>query len=226
MVQKAVGSSPISRPIINFGFLWIDRRDNKLMNLAVVGIVFGIIFISELPDKSMFTSLILSTRYPRRYVWLGAAGAFLAHVIIAVALGSVLILLPHKIVAVVVAGLFFLGAVILLSGKHGFGLDSSFDKAKITKTPSAWKIIAISFGLIFIGEWGDITQIATANYAARYQNPLSVAIGAVLALWITAAIAVLIGPKLARHLPLTLLSRTAATGLLVFGVLSLYSAIN
>jgi putative Ca2+/H+ antiporter (TMEM165/GDT1 family) len=54
------------------------------MHVSIILLVFGVIFISELPDKSLFASLILGSRYPARVVWLGAASAFLIHVVLGV----------------------------------------------------------------------------------------------------------------------------------------------
>ncbi|MGH7237445.1 MAG: TMEM165/GDT1 family protein [Candidatus Saccharimonadales bacterium] len=192
------------------------------MSFSVIAIVFGVIFVSELPDKSMFALLILSTKYPRWYVWVGASSAFLVHVVIAVTAGRLLTLLPHKFVAAVVAGLFFLGAGIVLLGKQGLEPEPKTAKSKLIKTHSFWKVAGTAFGLIFIGEWGDITQIATANYAARYHDPLSVGVGAVLALWVAAGIAVTVGPKILNHLPVKLLTRATVIVLIIFGSLSFY----
>jgi putative Ca2+/H+ antiporter (TMEM165/GDT1 family) len=55
-----------------------------------------------------------------------------------------------------------------------------------------------AFLVIFIAEWGDLTQILIANLAARYHDPLAVGVGAVLALWTVAALAVASGRSLLR----------------------------
>jgi putative Ca2+/H+ antiporter (TMEM165/GDT1 family) len=57
------------------------------VNFAVVGTVFAHIFVGELPDKTMVSSLVMSSRGRPFEVWLGAAGAFLVHVVIATTLG-------------------------------------------------------------------------------------------------------------------------------------------
>lgn len=198
------------------------------MNLGIAALVFGVIFISELPDKSMFASLILGMRYRKKYVWLGAAAAFLVHVVIAVTAGQAFNLLPHRIVESIVAALFLLGALLLLFGEHGLE-DEKKEERKLKKkvnAPTFWKVFATSFSVIFIGEWGDITQIATANYTAHYHDPLSVGLGAVTALWAVAAIAVLAGSKLLKFIPAKLLQRITALILLLFAVISAYSAIR
>ena len=56
--------------------------------LAVIGVAFLITFLAELPDKSMFASLVLGTRYRPSWVWAGTAAAFAVHAGIAVTAGD------------------------------------------------------------------------------------------------------------------------------------------
>lgn len=196
--------------------------------MSAILIVFGVIFIGELPDKSMFASLVLSTRYRKPYVWAGAAAAFLVHVTIAVTAGQFMTLLPHRLLETVVGGLFLVGAGLLLFGKDE---DEEQERDKLQKEPkqsngSFTKVFATAFIVIFLGEWGDITQIATANYAAKYHNPISVGLGAIAALWTVAALGVFLGSKLLGHIPARLLQRVTAGILLVFAAFSLTAAIR
>lgn len=84
------------------------------MTIGLIALVFGIVLIAELPDKTMFASLMLGTRFAARWVFLGAAAAFTVHVLIAVTAGSLLRLLPHRLLEFIIAGLFGLGAVFML----------------------------------------------------------------------------------------------------------------
>src|SRR5437660_4762459 len=90
--------------------------ERAAMHPLVILLVFGVIALAELPDKSLFASLVLGTRYPARWVFTGVAAAFLAHVVIAVTAGGVLSLLPHRVVEAVVAVLFAVGAVVMFRG--------------------------------------------------------------------------------------------------------------
>ena len=74
-------------------------------------------------------------------------------------------------------------------------------------TQSAWAGVASSFVVIFVGEWGDITQIATANLAAKYHHPVSVGDGATFGLWAAALLAITAGRNLLRILSVKLLHR-------------------
>jgi Ca2+/H+ antiporter, TMEM165/GDT1 family len=199
------------------------------MSLAVAAIAFGVVFPAELPDKSMIASLVLGTRYRPLYVWVGAAAAFAVHVVIAVAAGGALALLPHRLVQAIVAVLFFAGAALLLFGNEGreeaAGVDESGNEVETAATTFR-RVAALSFAVIFVGEWGDITQIATANLAAKYHDPIGVGVGAVLGLWTVAAIGVVAGSKLVERVPLALVRRITGLILAALGVVSTVAAIR
>jgi putative Ca2+/H+ antiporter (TMEM165/GDT1 family) len=59
-------------------------------------------------------------------------------------------------------------------------------------------VATTAFVVIFLAEWGDLTQILTANLAAHYHSALSVGVGALLALWAVAGLAVIGGQSLLR----------------------------
>lgn len=196
------------------------------MNLAALGTTFAVIFAAELPDKTMFASLVLGTRFRPRYVFAGAAAAFTCHVVLAVAVGQAFSLLPKRGVDAVVAVLFLIGAGLLLfgseevaaeegEGEANAGGGAGRDSASRTMT-SPLKVVATAFSVVLLAEFGDLTQITTANLAARYDSPFAVGIGALLALWAVAAIAVLGGRALLKVVPLVLIRRLA--GLLLIGL--------
>jgi len=192
------------------------------MHLAVTGTVFAVIFLSELPDKTALASLILGSRYRPVYVFAGVAAAFLVHAALAVAAGGLLGLLPRRPLEVIVGVLFLLGAVLLLRGRHGGDEDGEVDLHG--RQPGFWRIATTSFTVILVAEFGDLTQIATATLAARYHDPLSVGIGAVLGLWAVAALAIAGGRGLLKIIPLTWISRAAAVIMLVLAGISLATA--
>lgn len=171
------------------------------MQFAVVFAVFPIIFLGELPDKTMFASLVMSTRGRPAVVWLGAAAAFTVHVVIAVTVGVALFhLLPHQVLDAVVAGMFLVGAALALREAAKERKDEELVEREVA---SHRRIAVTAFVVIFLAEWGDLTQILTANLAAHYHDPLSVGVGAVLALWTVAALAVVSGQSLLRVINIT-----------------------
>lgn len=89
-----------------------------------------------------------------------------------------------------------------------------------------WKVVATSFGVLFVAEFGDLTQIATANLAAKYHDPLTVGAGAVLGLWAVGGLAILGGRQVLRWVPLTWIVRAAALVMTLLGVISAIHAIT
>ncbi|MGW4434839.1 TMEM165/GDT1 family protein [Streptomyces sp. NPDC004596] len=191
-----------------------------MISISVTALVFGVIFLAELPDKTALAGLVLGTRYRASYVFAGVAAAFLLHVVLAVAAGSVLTLLPQRLVHALTGVLFLGGAAVLL-------LKKSEDEEEVKKPAdqSFWKVAGTGFMLILVAEFGDLTQIMTANLAARYDDPISVGLGAVLGLWAVAGLGIVGGKALMRRVPLRLITQIAALLMLALGVWSLYEAV-
>jgi putative Ca2+/H+ antiporter (TMEM165/GDT1 family) len=221
------------------------------MNLAIVATCFAVIFVAELPDKTALASLVLGTRYRALFVFAGVAAAFTVHVVLAVSAGSLLLLLPHRVLQAVVAVLFAAGAALMLrrrdddeppasdaedpaggpepetaGGPAGQGGVATLARPTAKARDGFWKVAARSFAVLFVAEFGDLTQLATANLAARYHAPLSVGIGAVLGLWAVGALAITGGRQLLRVVPFHWITRTAAAVMIVLAAFSLVTAIT
>jgi putative Ca2+/H+ antiporter (TMEM165/GDT1 family) len=185
---------------------------------------FAVIFPAELPDKSLFASLVLGTRYRPLPVFLGVAAAFAVHVTVAVVAGGAFALLPRRLVLLVVAALFAGGAALLLLGGEGEADERPAPRPAGAEQPPL-RVALTAFGVVFLGEWGDITQVTTANLAARTGDPVSVGVGALLALWAVAALALTVGRGLLGRVPTRLLRRLTGLVLAVLAVLTLAEAV-
>ena len=194
------------------------------MTITVVAIVFGIVFLAELPDTSALATLVLGSRYPARLVLLGVCAAFAVHVALAVVAGSLVALLPARLLAVILAVVFLVGAVLLL--RDDYDDDDDEEVAALDAPGSRWRVVAASFGIILLAEFGDPTQIVTVTLAARYDAPFAVGIGATLALWLVAGLAVVGGQRLRRLVPMQWVTRFAAAILVVLAVISAIEAIT
>jgi Ca2+/H+ antiporter, TMEM165/GDT1 family len=194
--------------------------------LAVIGVAFALSFLGELPDKSMFVSLVLATRYRPAWVWPGVAAAFAVQMAIAVSAGRLLDLLPHRAVDAVAAGLFLAGSVYLLVTSRRAARREGADAARQgASAPSFARVAATSFGLVFLAEWGDITQLTTANLAARY-DPVLVFAGATLGLWAAAAVAVGVGAKSLELIPMAWIRRITAAIMLGLAAYAAFAAVT
>ena len=226
------------------------------MELGVVITVYALIFVAELPDKTMIATLIMGSRYRPVLVWTGASLAFLIHATLAVAVGQLLQLLPHRWIEGITAVLFAAGAAYLLfvpekeqeaageeeadkagggngseaGGGAGSGGGSGSEAgggagATGIRRPGL-KTVGTAFAIIFIGEFGDLTQILTANLAAKYHQPASVFVGAFAALTTVAALGAFGGRALLRYLPLAVIRRVGGILLAGFAVYSLVNVVR
>jgi putative Ca2+/H+ antiporter (TMEM165/GDT1 family) len=196
------------------------------VQLGIVLAVFPLIFLGELPDKSMFVSLFLAARGRPFAVWFGASLAFCVHVVIAVSVGVGLFhLLPQRAVDAIVAILFAVGAY--LAFRDSEEEDEEYAEEVVEETTvRVHRTIGTAFLVIFLAEWGDLTQVLTANLAARYHSPLSVGLGAALALVSVSAIATVSGSWLVRVLPGVLLRRITGGACAVLAVVAVVATIR
>jgi putative Ca2+/H+ antiporter (TMEM165/GDT1 family) len=202
---------------------FLTFKDVTDVSITVAAITFGIIFLAELPDKTALASLVLGTRYRASYVFTGIAAAFAVQVGLAIAAGSLLALLPHRWVEAVVGLMFLGGAAMLLLQKEE---QEDGDAVKEPRSSGFWRVAGTGFLMVLIAEFGDLTQIATANLAAKYADPVSVFLGSWLALCAVAGIAIVGGQKLMRHVPLRVITKVAAVVMIVMAVVSLVGAIT
>ena len=188
---------------------------------AIVLATFALVFAAELPDKTAIASLILGTKYRPLWVFTGVAAAFTVHVVLAIVAGSLLGLLPHRTLQVIVAVLFALGAVLLLRGRH-----EEEEVNEPAPEPTFWRVAGTGFMVVLVAEFGDLTQIVTANLAAHYRSPIAVGAGALAGLLCVAGLAITGGRALLRVLPIKWITRAAAVAMLVLSGFSLASAIT
>ena len=194
------------------------------MSLLTILTVFVLVFLAELPDKTALASLVLGSRYRPLYAFTGAAAAFVVHVCLAIAAGSLLTLLPHRALEGVVAALFLVGAILMLRGRHEEE-EEDLDIKEGTE-PTFFRVSSTAFLVILVAEFGDLTQILTANLAAKYHDPISVGLGAALGLWAVAGLAIVGGRGLLKVVPLTVITRIAAVIMLVLAGISIFNAVH
>lgn len=166
---------------------------------------------------------MLGSRYRPIYVYAGVAAAFAVHVLLALIAGSLLSLLPHRVLSVIVAVLFGAGAVVLIRGRHE--ADDAVKEDQDTP-PTFWRVASTSFLVILVAEFGDLTQIVIVNLAARYHDPLAVGVGGLLALWAVAGIAIAGGRGLLKLIPARTITLIGAAAMVALAVISLISAIR
>ncbi|MGL5817679.1 MAG: TMEM165/GDT1 family protein [Phycicoccus sp.] len=196
------------------------------VDLATAAVVFGLILVVELPDKTFIATLVLSTRYRPPLVWVGVGAAFLVQTVVAVTAGGLLARLPATPVQVFAGVMFLVGGVILLRGAARADTEEAETEeefgAKAAGAASGWRVVTLSFAVLFLAEWGDLSQLLTASLVIRYDDPFSVFAGAWLALLVVSGLAALLGRALLRRLRLSTIRRVGgAVCLLLAGYTAL-----
>jgi putative Ca2+/H+ antiporter (TMEM165/GDT1 family) len=175
--------------------------------LLVALTAFVLILPVELPDKTFVATLVLSTRYPALPVWLGVVAAFGVQCVVAVAAGSLIAQLPQRPVALVAAGLFAIGAVLLMRGARQADVQEAEQERayadKIAVGKRGWRAAGASFVVLFTAEWGDLSQLLTASFVASGKPAVPVFLGAWSALAAVSGAAVLLGRWLLRRVRLS-----------------------
>ena len=191
---------------------------------------FALIAPVELPDKTFVATLVLATRFRGGLVWLGVVTAFALQVGIAVVAGGLLSLLPETPVQLVAAGLFAIGAIVLLRGARRADAaereqEREFEE-KIQESRTGWRAALTSFVVLFTAEWGDLSQLFTAGLVARGEPPVAVFVGAWAALAMVSGAAVLLGRWLLRRIRLALVRYLAAGVCAILSVLTVITVIT
>jgi len=186
------------------------------MDFSILLVAFGIVFTAEIiGDKSIYTISSLVTRFNTTAIFLGLSVAFCLKMLVAVLTGHVLSELPPPLLAAISAFTFFATGFVLWFKKS----DSNVPSYTTTSFP---KSTAISFASIFFIEWGDVGQITAATLTAQYKAPITIWLGASLALIIKGLLAITLGLAIRKYFPKKLLFYTAIGLCLCMGMLSVW----
>jgi putative Ca2+/H+ antiporter (TMEM165/GDT1 family) len=178
---------------------------------------FALIFVAELPDKTAFATLLLAARGKPWPIFFGAAAAFAVQTAVAVSLGRVLGLLPERTVHLASGLLFFFFAALEWRKSVGDEEDAAEREIAGRSMGNSWRAALSAFVVIFLAEWGDLTQLATVSLVARTPQPATIFVAAILALWSVTALAILLGQYAKRYLHQRRLQRIAAVVFFLVG---------
>ncbi|WP_367650035.1 TMEM165/GDT1 family protein [Nocardioides sp. zg-1230] len=192
----------------------------------VVALAFGAIFVVELPDKTFIATLVMSTKMRPLFVWIGVALAFLVQTGVAVGIGKAASFLPEQLIHTVAALMFVIGAIILFRAARTADADEGAQEdeyaAKSDSAAHGFKVIVTSFLVLFAAEWGDLSQLLTISLVAKYDDPVSVFLGAWGALLAVSGLAVIVGRLLLQRVRLSVLHYVGAAVCLFMAALTVW----
>jgi putative Ca2+/H+ antiporter (TMEM165/GDT1 family) len=185
--------------------------------------IFTLMFVLELPDKTFVATVIMSTKARPLMVALGASLAMTVQMTLAVGAGSLLTLVPVHWKDLIVGLIFLAGAAYLLFVPESEEEKKGRREAALEKVTSRWKEITTAFVVIFIGEFGDLTQIQALNFEAKLHQPLEVFVASSVALICVSFIGAYSGRALQRVVPL---KRIRLGGGLIFAGLGIWTLVS
>jgi putative Ca2+/H+ antiporter (TMEM165/GDT1 family) len=185
-----------------------------VIDLLVVALAFGAIFVVELPDKTFIATLVMSTKMRPLFVWIGVGLAFLVQTGVAVGIGKAASFLPEQLIHTVAALMFVIGAIILFRAARTADAEESAQEdeyaARADSGAHGLKVVVTSFLVLFAAEWGDLSQLLTISLVAKYDDPVSVFLGAWGALLAVSGLAVIVGRLLLQRIRLSVLHYVGA----------------
>jgi putative Ca2+/H+ antiporter (TMEM165/GDT1 family) len=194
------------------------------MDLAVIAITFGAIFVVELPDKTFIAALVLSTRYRPLAVWIGVGLAFGVQTLVAVTAGTLATLLPDVWIKAFAIVIFLVGAVLLVRSAPGADEEEKAAEeeysSRASEPKSFFGAAVASFLVLFAAEWGDLSQLLTISFVTKYDDHVDVFIGAWAALLLVSGLAIVAGRVLLRYMKLSLLHYIGAGICLLLAVVT------
>jgi Ca2+/H+ antiporter, TMEM165/GDT1 family len=193
------------------------------VDLAAFAGAFGIIFLVELPDKTVFATIVMSARGRPVLVLMGASVALTIQMAIAAVAGGLLAKLPSTPKDVVISLVFLAGAAYLLFVSETKEQDRGESRASRPIPATPWREALTAFTVVFIAEFGDLSQIQAANLVARTHRAVLVFFAATLAVIAAAAIAAYAGQWLVKRVPLEKIRILAG---LIFAGLGIYQLVS
>ena len=175
---------------------------------------YFLIFAAEIGDKSQLVCMALAARHRATPVMLGAILAFILLNTMAVTFGvAIASWIPEVVTSAIVAILF------LLFGIHALRIEEDSDNENVSIS-SDRSILAATFLLITVAEFGDKTQLAVVALSST-SIPIAVWVGSTIALITTSALGVIAGRTLLQKIPITLFHRISG---IIFILLAVYAA--
>jgi putative Ca2+/H+ antiporter (TMEM165/GDT1 family) len=190
------------------------------MNVGAFLGILALMFVLELPDKTFLATMIMATKARPLMVVLGGSTALVIQMGLAVGAGSLLTLIPVHWKDLVVGLLFLAGGAYLLFVPESAEEEKGRREADIERASTHWKEITTAFVVVFIGEFGDLTQIQAANFEAKLHQPLEVFLASSIAMIAVSFLAAYSGRALQRIMPL---KRIRLGGGLIFTGLGIWT---
>jgi putative Ca2+/H+ antiporter (TMEM165/GDT1 family) len=198
------------------------------MDWSALFSTLGLVFVAELGDKTQLAVVTQTCKHRKPWaVFLGASIALVAVTAIGAIGGQILgQFIPERVLRIVAALAFIvMGGLIIreaIKATKKASEDACDCVEEMDCTPTSawdWKAFRSTFGLLFVAELGDKTQLAVLSLAGKRGDVWSVFVGGALALTLVTALGVAGGQGLCKLIPERLLLWISAIAFIVMGIL-------
>lgn len=177
----------------------------------------ALVALAELGDKTQLAAITLSIRRSAISVFSGAILAFALVDGLSVLLGGALAaLLPMSWIS------FASGVVFIYFGIRTLVRD---EEGKVEVKDRGLPLLT-SFSFVALMELGDKTQFAVVALASRYNQPVMVFLGMMLAFVLVTGIGVVLGATLVKRIPMKYIRVGSSAMFLLFGIAFIISAFS
>jgi putative Ca2+/H+ antiporter (TMEM165/GDT1 family) len=187
------------------------------LSLAAFTAAFVLVVLAEMGDKTQFVAMAFAAKYNAYKVLLAVFLGTIANFAIVIAIGQVLITFVPIDAISLAASVSFVAFGIWTVHQE----QMKEEKIKLFR----FGVIATVGVTFFVAEFGDKTQLATLSLAAAYQSPISVLVGAALAMLVADGIGIVLGIVFCRRIPQRTLKWLSAVIFVVFGLAGVYEVL-
>ncbi|MGI6368962.1 MAG: TMEM165/GDT1 family protein [Anaerolineae bacterium] len=182
---------------------------------------FGLVLFAELGDKTQLAVLSQTCKF--RSPWAVFIGASLALTLVT-ALGAVAgqllsRVIPPQVLRIIAGVAFVVMGILTWRDSRSSEEDPSCELTEGSSPLWDWRAFASTFGLLFVAELGDKTQLAVMGMTGGGALPWPVFLGGSLALSAVTGAAVVGGQQLCRMVPRPRMLMVAAVLFIAMGAL-------
>jgi Ca2+/H+ antiporter, TMEM165/GDT1 family len=187
------------------------------LSLAAFSTAFLLVVLAEMGDKTQFVAMTFATKFNPYKVLFAIFLATVANFSIVIVIGQLLTEIVPLDAISLAASISFIG----------FGLWTLREEKIVDKKTkvSRFGVVATVAVAFFVAEFGDKTQLATLSLAAQYHSPVSVLVGATLAMLVADGIGIVIGVVLCKRIPQHKLKWLSAVIFVLFGLIGVYEVL-
>ena len=187
------------------------------LSLAAFSAAFILVVLAEMGDKTQFVAMTFAAKYSPYKVLFAIFLGTVANFAIVIVIGQLLTeIVPMDAISLVASIAFIAFGVWTVREEKAEEGSLKLSRFGVVAT------VGIAF---FVAEFGDKTQLATLSLAAQYQSPVSVLVGATLAMLVADGIGIVIGVVFCRRIPQRKLKWLSAIIFVLFGLVGVYEVL-